>query len=638
MNESILDGFHAVNIDTKSWNSGSHYVPCPSCSADRKKKNAKCLLINFSTGWYQCFHGGCDFKGFAQNGARKGEQAKYVPPPKLAQQFIPELDKDDLWIFPDTTISPKPENPGKPTSPSDITWYFRDIHGKLTGAKRMSYTFEGDQMKRVKEKPPLHLFSRDAGYYPCLFNEYDLATHPQATVILVESEKTAALLKYKFKAQSHEFIYIATGGTNGLTDEKAQVLKGRNVWISYDCDNAGREGAESALKKLQPICNARTIDISPKNEKGEFTLNDGTDLGDLTKTLTIQEIRDYGKLVPENVLIAWEQRMVKEKPKEIPPLVTIHGTPTLRLRNISLVIGKKKSRKTLFLVWLICEAIKQGVPAEEIVFFDTEQDEYDVWQVKDRVFRLSGQIITVFAIGDLNYKLRKELIHWTIQYWHKPIKLCFIDGIRDLMRDINDISETTDIIDWLLMMKATFQTHIMLVLHMNKTDDKARGHIGTELQNKCEITIELERDPKAECTMVKVESSRKRPFEPFAFTHSTDDLPLIVDAPIAGNTMPADERKKRLMAVFQDGPLKYGELIQELCAEFAVSASKSRVLVKDFLRLKWIRKNGKDRDPNTTYGLITGEDLPYAPPVKEEPEQLTIEAQNNSLPEECPFL
>jgi Domain of unknown function (DUF6371) len=638
MSTSIIDGFHAVQIDTKSYASGSHYVKCPVCGDERKKKNTKSLLINFTTGWYECFHCG-EFKGFAQNAIKGDNKITYTPPPKMPQQFIPELEWN--WVFADTMIFPEPAKASNPTSPSDVTWYYRNIQGKLTGAKRMAYNF-GDEMKRDKEKLPLSIFTRDSGYYPCLFYEHDLALHPQATVVLVESEKTAALLRYKFKAHLDEFIYLATGGAQGLTDEKAQVLRGRNVWITYDCDQSenfnpdgspkdikGREGAKLANEKLSKIANPRIIDIDPAK-------TDGTDLGDLYRNITIQSIRDYGAIVPDDVKISWQQTMIIDKPQELPPLLSINGVPTLRIGNISLVIGKKKSRKTLFLVYEICEAIKQGVPAEEIAFFDTEQDGFDVWHIRDRVFRLSGQYISVFSLVNLSFINRKDLIHKTIQHWHKPMRLVFIDGIRDLMRDINDISETTDIIDWLLMLKATYRTHLQLVLHMNKTDDKARGHIGTERQNKCEITIELERDEQANCTKVKVESSRKKPFDNFAFTHSTDDLPEIVDAPISGKIMPADERQKRLAAIFENEALTQKELKTRVMAEFAIGHNKALQLIQEFVRNGHINKSGKTGAPGTMYKLATPAEAPppYAPPEKEA--QLTIEEQ--PLPDDCPFL
>ena len=132
--------FQSLGIDTKTYASGSHYVTCPQCSPNRKahNKNKKVLLINFTTGYYFCSH--CDWKGFAQNANKnKNEKHQYTPPPKIPQQFLPEPEWN--WVFADTMIDPKPEDVMNPVDPSNVIWYFRDIHGRLTGAKRMRYNF-----------------------------------------------------------------------------------------------------------------------------------------------------------------------------------------------------------------------------------------------------------------------------------------------------------------------------------------------------------------------------------------------------------------------------------------------------------------------------------------------------------------
>ena len=58
--------------------------------------------------------------------------------------------------------------------------------------------------------------------------------------------------------------------------------------------------------------------------------------------------------------------------------------------------------------------------------------------------------------------------------------LLIIDGIRDLMYDINSPSESTDLINLLMRWSSGYNLHIHTVLHLNKGDDNTRGHIGTE--------------------------------------------------------------------------------------------------------------------------------------------------------------
>ena len=66
------------------------------------------------------------------------------------------------------------------------------------------------------------------------------------------------------------------------------------------------------------------------------------------------------------------------------------------------------------------------------------------------------------------------------------IGLVIIDGIRDMVYDINSPSESTRIISKLMQWTDDRQIHIHTILHQNKGDENARGHIGTELNNKAE--------------------------------------------------------------------------------------------------------------------------------------------------------
>lgn len=275
----VYDFFQGLGIDTKNKTSGSFYTKCPKCHDERKKQASKELLVNLDTGYTECFH--CGWHQHILQ-ATDREKITWTPPPPKPRKFItPEPVFN--WVIPDAVISPEPSKPMR--GKFQITWYYRDKQDRLTAAKRMDYDFHENGFNRI-DAPPVHLFTRDAGYVPCLFYERDLHNFPSATVVLVESEKTAAILRKKFKAHLKEFIYLAVGGANGLTDEKAAVLAGRKVLICYDCDNGekqadgtiknpkGREGAETAHTKLAAICTSFIVDIDPEK-------TDGTDLADV---------------------------------------------------------------------------------------------------------------------------------------------------------------------------------------------------------------------------------------------------------------------------------------------------------------------------------------------------------------------
>src|SRR5690606_29945484 len=105
-----------------------------------------------------------------------------------------------------------------------------------------------------------------------------------------------------------------------------------------------------------------------------------------------------------------------------------------------------------------------------------------------------------------------------------------IDGSRDLVFDINSPEESTIISGQFMRWAEVYDCHIMTVLHVNKGDGNARGHLGTELMNKSEtvIKVDLNKDEggRIECTP---EFTRSEPFSPFAFDRDDHGIPHIIE-------------------------------------------------------------------------------------------------------------
>ncbi len=81
-------------------------------------------------------------------------------------------------------------------------------------------------LKRRKQLPP------DWQLTQCLFGEHLLPQHPDKTVALVESEKTAIICA----ALMPQYLWLATGGKSGLTSERLSSLKGRKIIVFPDID------------------------------------------------------------------------------------------------------------------------------------------------------------------------------------------------------------------------------------------------------------------------------------------------------------------------------------------------------------------------------------------------------------------
>lgn len=211
------------------------------------------------------------------------------------------------------------------------------------------------------------------------------------------------------------------------------------------------------------------------------------------------------------------------------------------LGNFSLIIGKAKSRKSFFVSTALAACLKNGVVIEKIkgsltsnnaiLYFDTEQGKYHVYQALNRVCKLSNiarpTMLKVYALRKYTPEERLLLIESAI-YSTGNLGFVVIDGIRDLLNSINDEEQATMIATKLLKWTEERNIHILCVLHMNKGDTNARGHLGTELQNKAESVLSIKKDDKQkEYSIVEAEYCRDKDFKPFVFSIGADNLPYI---------------------------------------------------------------------------------------------------------------
>lgn len=180
-------------------------------------------------------------------------------------------------------------------------------------------------------------------------------------------------------------------------------------------------------------------------------------------------------------------------------LMKIDNVNKISKDNISGFIGRAKSRKS-FAVTMFAAALCGGlnlynkfkaIAAYKVLYADTEQSADDVQLVTKRVNKMIGSEDNLFmyALKPLNPKERIEAIELLLDK-HKPDVLV-IDGIKDLLYDINNAVESTVLMSLIQKWNVKYDIHISCVLHQNKADGNARGHIGTELDNKSQVLFRI---------------------------------------------------------------------------------------------------------------------------------------------------
>ena len=136
-----------------------------------------------------------------------------------------------------------------------VFWYI-DHEGIPRSAKLMSYHADGH---RDKERNPGWLYNQEGYRDICrpdehtilkpLFGSHLLKAYPDATVNVVESEKTALIMANYFGMPDSQ-LWLACGGLKFLKIESMQPLidQGRTVWLWPDKD--GVKGWQEVADKL----------------------------------------------------------------------------------------------------------------------------------------------------------------------------------------------------------------------------------------------------------------------------------------------------------------------------------------------------------------------------------------------------
>ena len=107
--------------------------------------------------------------------------------------------------------------------------------------------------------------------------------------------------------------------------------------------------------------------------------------------------------------------------------------------------------------------------------------------------------------------------------------LVLIDGVADLVSDVNDIKDGNECVRTLMRLSVEYDCHIMTVIHSNYGSDKATGHLGSTLYKKCETAISLEKSTTHKGRVdVKCKLSRGYSFDNFSFEVSEYELPYVV--------------------------------------------------------------------------------------------------------------
>jgi hypothetical protein len=245
------------------------------------------------------------------------------------------------------------------------------------------------------------------------------------------------------------------------------------------------------------------------------------------------------------------------------PLFKMFDVPCFYRGELVADCGKAKSGKTFFLSILMSAclsgetlALKRHTEIEghtetteitemnplKVLWIDTEQSQQSTQEIlRDRIIPLTEKSVeSVKSVCDINetfyafnlrglgYEKRERMVDVAIRTLKPDIVI--IDGIKDLMTDINDAVQATFLMEKMMALAKDTNSCIVCVLHLNKAeqDRNMRGSIGTELTNKAFEVFQCDVIEDTSTFKVTHTYSRKRKMKRKFYYHIDEQgLPVV---------------------------------------------------------------------------------------------------------------
>ncbi|MDH6357616.1 AAA family ATPase [Parabacteroides sp. PF5-9] len=283
---------------------------------------------------------------------------------------------------------------------------------------------------------------------------------------------------------------------------------------------------------------------------------------------------DFSKFDQRRSASSWNDYAI-DLTHDYPPvdfLLKYNGIGCIPRGDLQVITGKMKTGKT-FAALSLEVALLRGEfmgfesPKENIrvLHIDTEQSAGNVVKKIKTAHTLCGwhesvnsERFQVLSLRECSYEDRIRITLEAVEQF-RPY-FVFIDGIRDLCEDFNDIGESAALVGELMRVSSLQKCAIMCVLHENKGDGNMRGHLGSELANKCSEAYQVTK--KEDIISVEQTVCRNMPIEKWAFRIDDNGIPV----PDFANTLSQVQVKRNstLVSVFKDKrSYSYAKLVKE---------------------------------------------------------------------------
>ncbi len=251
-------------------------------------------------------------------------------------------------------------------------------------------------------------------------------------------------------------------------------------------------------------------------------------------------------LEEEQMLNRLETRRITPD-KELPKmafLFQLFHKPCFPRGELVALSGKAKSGKTFVSSILMALSYRSQVLSVEriepkelhVLWYDTEQSEESTQDIlRNRIIPMTGiaedqfpmDRFDIFNVRAEGYDQRLPMLETAVRHYHPD--LVILDGIRDLVADINDGIVAQACLERLMHLASDERCCIVCILHQNKSveDRNLRGWIGTELKNKAFEVYECSKSSERIFTWGQTDTRKYDILDTLKFAVNDDGIPYL---------------------------------------------------------------------------------------------------------------
>lgn len=304
---------------------------------------------------------------------------------------------------------------------------------------------------------------------------------------------------------------------------------------------------------------------------------------------------------------SWRDFVV-DMTRPVPPpkyRIRIGGKGIIDANDLTTITGHAKNGKSQFLT-IAAAVMLSGRPfgdmeagdivTEKLLFCDTEQSPASFQNNLRRLYDAAGwehgtsaESHGLFALQLARQSGSDKMTYITQAIEEIRPDVVIIDGVRDLIDDFNDNTQTQYVMQWInALIDANPDISILPVLHYNPSGDKMRGALGTELENKSAGIVKVTKDNAV--FTASFPAQRGEPVPDFSFMFKGNGELMPIDAPDL-NGVPLQDVAQHIGEQFPDGGTR-GEIIKELQKNQGLNQTKADRVFNVLHEKGWLARDG----------------------------------------------